>query len=223
MVQPPVPLTSLFRNLADCDRPAELSIYQILEIVDFVSDDLALLCGRERPEMYNMDADLAVRARALRAWIFFQAHFRSRRWGTLLEIRSNPHINNAVHASHCAVMCSDFVPPITIRVAEWLMTLNARYAINVRWTEPFDKFKEIWHQYNQYIAWQDAREKARADKVAKAPNKYRCAAEGCGIQATHRSALRKCGGRCPPERKPHYCSWACQERVSPSMSRVRLI
>ena len=173
--------------------------------------------------MHNMDFDLSLRARALRAWIFFHAHFRSRHWGTLMEIRNNPHINNAVHAAQCSALLSDFVSPIVIRVAEWLMTLNARYALNIRWTEPFDKFKSIWHEYNQYIAWQDARQKAHADKVAKSPNKYRCAADGCDIQAAHRSALRKCGGRCPLERKPHYCSWACQERVSPIAPLIRCV
>jgi len=55
------------------------------------------------------------------------------------------------------------------------------------------------------------REKERRDeKVAKAPNAYVCAAEGCGIEGTRKSGLLRCAGACPAESKPSYCSKECQ-------------
>ncbi|KAK7685574.1 hypothetical protein QCA50_011441 [Cerrena zonata] len=48
-------------------------------------------------------------------------------------------------------------------------------------------------------------------KVSKAPNAYRCAAPGCGIEATKKSGLLRCAGRCPIEIKPSYCSKECQK------------
>ncbi|CAL1699049.1 unnamed protein product, partial [Somion occarium] len=46
---------------------------------------------------------------------------------------------------------------------------------------------------------------------SKAPNAYRCAAPGCGIEGTKKSALLKCAGKCPPDVKPSYCSKECQK------------
>jgi len=40
-----------------------------------------------------------------------------------------------------------------------------------------------------------------------------CAANGCGIQGGSKAALRRCGGKCPIELKPSYCSKECQRRV----------
>ena len=54
---------------------------------------------------------------------------------------------------------------------------------------------------------------ARAAKVARAPNAYVCATPGCGIAANQKKALMRCAGRCPMERKPHYCSKECQRKV----------
>ncbi|KAH9929822.1 uncharacterized protein B0H18DRAFT_996426 [Fomitopsis serialis] len=53
---------------------------------------------------------------------------------------------------------------------------------------------------------------ARQHKVAKAPNAYQCAAEGCGIQGTRKAALMRCSGKCEGLNKPHYCSKECQRK-----------
>lgn len=42
-----------------------------------------------------------------------------------------------------------------------------------------------------------------------------CAANGCGIQGGSKAALRRCGGKCPIELKPSYCSKECQRRDWP--------
>ncbi|KAI0314577.1 hypothetical protein OF83DRAFT_1085556 [Amylostereum chailletii] len=54
---------------------------------------------------------------------------------------------------------------------------------------------------------------ALVEKARSTPNKYACAREGCGIRAESQAALRRCGGPCAPERKPHYCSRECQKTV----------
>ncbi|CAL1699048.1 unnamed protein product [Somion occarium] len=50
----------------------------------------------------------------------------------------------------------------------------------------------------------------REAKVSKAPNAYHCATPGCGIEATKKSGLLRCAGKCPAELKPSYCSKECQ-------------
>jgi len=53
----------------------------------------------------------------------------------------------------------------------------------------------------------------RDAKVSKAPLKYVCAADDCGIQATKKSGLLRCAGKCPVVYKPSYCSKECQKMV----------
>ncbi|KAI0794730.1 hypothetical protein C8Q74DRAFT_591944 [Fomes fomentarius] len=104
------------------------------------------------------------------------------------------------------------IPPIVIRITTWLMTLNKRFGVDVRTMDGFDKLNALWRTYDDFMIWQSDKEKERLKKISKAPNQYRCAADGCGIQAINKRALRRCGGRCPDETKPHYCSLECQER-----------
>ncbi|KZT63414.1 hypothetical protein DAEQUDRAFT_133399 [Daedalea quercina L-15889] len=53
-------------------------------------------------------------------------------------------------------------------------------------------------------------EEQRDAKKRRKPNAYRCAREGCPVQATSQAALKRCGGPCPEEYKPYYCSKECQ-------------
>ncbi|KAF8898244.1 hypothetical protein CPB84DRAFT_1780696 [Gymnopilus junonius] len=48
-------------------------------------------------------------------------------------------------------------------------------------------------------------------KRLKNPNRYRCAAIGCGIEADSGSMLSKCAGECDQGKKPSYCSKECQK------------
>ena len=64
----------------------------------------------------------------------------------------------------------------------------------------------------------------QAAKVGKRSNAYRCAREGCPVEATAQAALKKCDGPCPEELKPSYCSEDCQKAVSSrSVLRVGLL
>jgi hypothetical protein len=63
----------------------------------------------------------------------------------------------------------------------------------------------------------DAEQQQREVKMAQQPAMYICAAEGCGIETTKKSGLKQCGGSCPIERKPRYCSKECQTQVGSTL------
>jgi hypothetical protein len=82
-------------------------------------------------------------------------------------------------------------------------------------TTRFEKLENLWEIYDTFTAEKEAEHQRRANKVLNAPNFYRCAAEGCGIESTKRSGLPKCSGPCSPDVKPSYCSKECQRAVRP--------
>ncbi|KAI0822675.1 hypothetical protein BC628DRAFT_1388561 [Trametes gibbosa] len=118
------------------------------------------------------------------------------------------------HACAAANLCVglDFVPPVTLRIASWLATTRARFGLDVRKTANFRDLQHLWSTHSNYISRLHLKEAARLKKIANAPHLYRCAAPGCAIQTTKKSALLKCGGSCSPERKPRYCSVGCQRK-----------
>lgn len=126
-------------------------------------------------------------------------------------IQNNALVNAAFYANLCAYM--EFVPRSVILVADWLAYLSRRWDVDLRTHARYGLFKDLFRVYDEYLAAQATAEAFRAAKVAQHPNAYRCAVSNCGIQATSRSALRRCGGNCAPDVKPHYCSVDCQERV----------
>ncbi|KAI0316426.1 hypothetical protein OF83DRAFT_1126870, partial [Amylostereum chailletii] len=78
---------------------------------------------------------------------------------------------------------------------------------------------ELWKAFERRNRAVEARERKMEEKTRKAPNAYECARDGCGMRATSQAALRRCGGKCPPEIKPHYCSPACQKLDWPKHKR----
>ena len=97
-----------------------------------------------------------------------------------------------------------------VRVAE---TINRRLAVRegtgamsdlVR--KDFLAFENLWKAYRGNEMFLHTHEKRRAWMKA-------CSA-GCGIEATHKSSLRACKGRCPDTAKGLYCSATCQKMVS---------
>ncbi|KAI0641066.1 hypothetical protein C8Q79DRAFT_930333 [Trametes meyenii] len=52
----------------------------------------------------------------------------------------------------------------------------------------------------------------QSQNLSRVPNAYFCSAPGCGIGVAQKKTLRKCSGKCPEERKPHYCSKNCQTK-----------
>ncbi|KAJ7729106.1 hypothetical protein DFH07DRAFT_756952, partial [Mycena maculata] len=81
-------------------------------------------------------------------------------------------------------------------------------------------FKYLWLEYDKREAEMATEERKRLAKIAKAPNAYRCATEGCDIEATNKRTLLRCSGKCPGEYKPSYCSKECQKRDWPVHKQI---
>lgn len=165
--------------------------------------------------VYGNSRLLRLHAIAALAWISFRQYLWS------------PHPQSFELLSSCIIIeqClsyvellarSDFLPPILLRIAGWLSAACTQYGkLDARhMNEASRNAEDFWKAYDRYLQDQQAQEQKRLAKVAKTPNQYRCAADGCSIQAMNKGALRKCGGPCLPEQKPHYCSAECQEKVS---------
>ncbi|KAF9654422.1 hypothetical protein BDM02DRAFT_3196715 [Thelephora ganbajun] len=78
-------------------------------------------------------------------------------------------------------------------------------------TDRFERLIELWEAIDIRTAEMDRATAKRDAKISKAPLKYVCSAEDCGIQATKKSGLLRCGGKCPAMFKPSYCSKECQK------------
>ena len=80
-------------------------------------------------------------------------------------------------------------------------------------TERFERLTDLWEALDARSAEMAEENLKREAKVSKDPLGYSCAAEDCGIVATKKSTLWRCGGGCPPVFKPSYCSKYCQKAV----------
>jgi hypothetical protein len=80
-------------------------------------------------------------------------------------------------------------------------------------TERFGRLTDLWEAFDARKAEMAEEDLRREAKVSKDPLSYSCAAEDCGIVATKKSTLWRCGGGCPPAFKPSYCSKYCQKAV----------
>ena len=77
-------------------------------------------------------------------------------------------------------------------------------------TDRFERLADLWEAIDARTA---EMERVAAKKEVKAPLKYACSADDCGVQATKRSGLFRCAGKCPVVFKPSYCSKECQKLV----------
>lgn len=87
-------------------------------------------------------------------------------------------------------------------------------------TDRFQRLTELWEAIDERTAEID-KASAKGDGKVKAPLKYACSAEDCGIQATKKLGLLRCAGKCPVVFKPSYCSKECQKivcRFPPALS-----
>jgi len=106
-----------------------------------------------------------------------------------------------------------FVPPIVLKIPA---TIRDHVLDNPRFAGKFDPsiFEEFSHMWEALAVRQrefQEEEAQREAKVSKKPLAYRCAAEGCGVGATKKATLQRCGGKCLLEMKPSYCSKECQK------------
>ncbi|TFK92956.1 hypothetical protein K466DRAFT_658870 [Polyporus arcularius HHB13444] len=193
------------------------SISNIGTITDDILDTLRKLTGWFQNEQGRFPRlgrrTLQIRCFALAAliWCYFRMHFWRAHECTLKELRNDLPLGNV---AHFAMVCVnyDYLPPIVIRAAGWFASAKTLYdGVDIRWTIPqFAKEKTLWEAWDKYVESQAAKESKQLAKVAKAPHRYRCAADRCGIRAMHKRALRQCGGDCAPDVRPSYCSEECQ-------------
>ena len=119
----------------------------------------------------------------------------------------------AVHATHAIEL--GLVSATVLWVGRGVKNVVERVGGD---TDKIVQFRPLWDVLRRRDEECVSEERRRREKVAKGPNAYVCAAEGCKVEGLHKSALRACGGRCPPDLKPHYCSKECQKRVSTEVS-----
>ncbi|RPD60876.1 hypothetical protein L227DRAFT_501141, partial [Lentinus tigrinus ALCF2SS1-6] len=105
-----------------------------------------------------------------------------------------------------------FVSPYVLYLSQTLVRFGERDGIDVRNDPRFRNLTYLWRVHD-IRKRQMLEEQSRRDrKVARVPDAYVCAAAGCRVSAVHQGGLRACSGRCPPERKPRYCSKECQTK-----------
>jgi hypothetical protein len=110
-----------------------------------------------------------------------------------------------------------FVSPSMLGVAQRIEQTGFRRQADCRIkgvdTTRYEELNFLWEAFEAHRARLRAKDQQQDNKVSKAPNLYRCAAEGCGIEATSKSGLSRCAGPCLVENKPSYCCKACQISV----------
>lgn len=95
-------------------------------------------------------------------------------------------------------------------------------------TDRFEGLTELWEAIDMRKEEANRASAKRDAKVSRAPLKYVCSAEDCGIQATKKSGILRCAGKCSVVFKPSYCSKECQRMVyyfcpsPPSVYRFRI-
>ena len=121
----------------------------------------------------------------------------------------------ALSASECAIL--GFVSPTVLELSCYFLKLFENhfdmYPSRLRWLFSEECIGEVYVVARKWFAEQATQGSSKAEKKAKTPIAYICAAEGCGIEGTRKSTLRRCAGKCPMEIKPAYCSKRCQKLV----------
>ncbi|KAM5535682.1 hypothetical protein V8D89_010669, partial [Ganoderma adspersum] len=203
--------------MSDCEADHGASSICLDEFHDAVLHLIAPPSHTPRYHVFNRTSLIKARALALLLWKDFRIQTSILQpWGDVIPASKHAVLNSelfrsmAIHANACAK--ENFLPPIVIRVACWLLRFQPRYGLGARKLPRLPKLASLWKAYDDYVLTQTAGERQRLAKMSKAPNMYRCAADACGIQAVHRSALRKCAGECHEEVKPYYCSRECQRK-----------
>ncbi|KAI0722195.1 hypothetical protein C8T65DRAFT_734619 [Cerioporus squamosus] len=201
------------RRLAQLDRPPLVpedptqdwdNLYCLTGIM--TNDD-----GRQPPYIYNHTLLVRLCALTSLSWIFFKCYYVSKAQVSLYTLRRDELLRKA--ANYAALAADfDFLPPFSLYLAGWFKSLQALHGIDIRGLEVYKEYAAWWEAYDAYAARRHSEEQSRLAKVAKAPNRYRCAADECPVQVLNGRALRKCGGPCPSNSKPHYCSAECQSQ-----------
>ncbi|KAF4613131.1 hypothetical protein D9613_011188 [Agrocybe pediades] len=132
-------------------------------------------------------------------------------------IRSRYFYAACHHANEAARLCLTVSPPGAPASPAVLWFMKKIF-------EPFaERYPESYMWYKYAIEAYGAREqqwrhgiKKMAKLRLKNPNRYRCAAPGCSVEADTGSMLSRCAGRCDLDKKPSYCSKSCQKADWPN-------
>ncbi|RDX43898.1 hypothetical protein OH76DRAFT_1173522 [Lentinus brumalis] len=213
----PLMLELCLRHFADCEVPSEEQPYdpsyltELLEDIAAANDvPLTTRPNRKTRVIKHQTPVLQQRALAACAWIEFRSHFALPEGGSLYAIKNERLMRDAASTANVAASI-DFVPTIVIRIANWLHTLKTRYGgLEVRTMPVFRENQSLWRAWEAYRKRCLKIQIAEWFKIRAASNVYWC--DGCDVQAMHKNAFRTCGGKCPPEKKPHYCSRECQQK-----------
>jgi len=161
---------------------------------------------------YREDVPLSLRARAYsslaRGWLD-------------LAVENGPalNINYLYDAGNNAneAIALGLISPAALMVASRIESAGFRRPEDNKFpehsTERFERLTDLWEAFDARTAEIAEEGLKREAKVSKDPLGYFCAAEDCGIVATKKSTLRRCGGGCPRAFKPSYCSKYCQKAV----------
>ncbi|KAI0752075.1 hypothetical protein C8Q74DRAFT_352923 [Fomes fomentarius] len=104
------------------------------------------------------------------------------------------------------------ISPTVLHTASYILHLGKRDGVDLKRSARYGPLKHLWRAEEARTKEWAEEQRKKAAKVARAPNAYVCATPGCEIAANQKKALMRCAGRCPMERKPHYCSKECQRK-----------
>ncbi|KDR76932.1 hypothetical protein GALMADRAFT_138969 [Galerina marginata CBS 339.88] len=127
------------------------------------------------------------------------------------DFRSRYMFAASHHANIAAALCRRVSPPGTHASPAVLWFMSKVF-------EPQSKkAPELYLWFKDAVKALEFRNAQMADgrkkmeqKRLKNPNRYCCAAVGCGIEADSGRMLLRCGGKCDADKKPSYCSKECQ-------------
>lgn len=122
----------------------------------------------------------------------------------------------AIPANSAAAL--GYVPSIVLMTAQTIERSGCRDPSKHppgRSTNPFLDLTDLWRVWDARVVEMMGELDQRDAKVREHPQLYICARKGCGIEAVHKSGLKRCSGKCPSHGKPAYCSKECQKLVCP--------
>ncbi|KAI1789029.1 hypothetical protein LXA43DRAFT_601353 [Ganoderma leucocontextum] len=211
MKDDPLILELCIRRFSGCQYDEGFDFSDTMDLLQRMTGHPRLNC------VHGPSSLLRARAAATVAWGCFRCLYWSPYSNPFADISGPSMPASATFVDgmlRFAAVCAaaDFIPPIVLRIASWAMSCNALYGINV-WRTPLGApYAPLRGTYEHHNALRNNDEAKRLAKVARAPNRYRCAADGCPIQCMTRGGLLRCGGHCLPSKKPYYCSMECQKR-----------
>ncbi|VDB84530.1 unnamed protein product [Peniophora sp. CBMAI 1063] len=152
-----------------------------------------------KSESFHPDLDVHVGAERLRARIAFGEYLSTTNVFALQDAGARADI--------AAAACKDEGDcPSQLRIAA---ALERHWQDGVfdmlGWLPPCENYDALWIAWREYCS-------ARRRKLSLGVSAVECAAHGCEARICWGKPLARCGGWCPLELKPAYCSKECQRQ-----------